>query len=71
MSARTFHVLNEVTLAATVLAILAAVVCAFMGQTNGALIVAAGVSLLVGAGAVAANGSLEKYRPACESAVTR
>lgn len=71
MSPRTFRILNEVTLAAAGLAILAAVVLAFMGQTNGALIAAAGVALLVGAGAVAANGSLEKYRPAGESAVTR
>jgi hypothetical protein len=71
MSPRTFHVLNEATLATAVLTTLAAVAFAFMGQANGALIVAAGVSLLFGAGAVAANGSLEKYRPAGESAVTR
>lgn len=71
MSSRTFNVLNNVTLTLAGLSVLAAVALAFIGQTNGSLIAAAGVALLVVAGALAANGSLEKYRPAGGSAVTR
>lgn len=63
MSALTFRILNELTLAVAVVSAVVADVLALLGQADQALMVWALAALAVGVVSIVVNAALEQFRP--------